>query len=352
MTNTNIAKVGIMPGRLQEVGFESGTTVEQVLSLAGLTFDGQEIKIDGSVATLETVVPDNASHILLSKKVKGNSGIVKVGIMPGRLQEVGYEEGTTVAQALEYAGLTFDGQEIKIDGNVSALDTVIPANASHILLSKKVKGNADMNTFKIGIMPGRLVEVTVEGDVTVQGALELAGLEFDGQEIKIDGAVSALDALVPNGASHVLLSKKVKGNTDIVKIGIMPGRLQEVGLESGTTVQQALEMAGLEFDGQEIKIDGAVSALDAVIPAGASHVLLSKKVKGNTDIVKIGIMPGRLQEVGYESGTTVGQALELAGLTFDGQEIKIDGTVAQLDSVIPSGASHVLLSKKVKGNDK
>lgn len=278
-----------------------------------------------------------------------NTNIAKVGIMPGRLSEVAFATGTTVQGLLELAELTYGGQEIKIDGAVATLETVVPDNASHILLSKKVKGNSNM--FKIGIMPGRLVEVASEGDLTVQGALELAGLSFDGQEIKIDGAVASIDSVIPAGASHVLLSKKVKGNTDIVKIGIMPGRLTEVAIEPGTTVQQALEMAGLEFGGQEIKIDGNVSALDTVIASGASHVLLSKKVKGNTSTVKIGIMPGRLTEVALESGTTVEQALGYADLEFGGQEIKIDGNVVSLDSVIPDGASHVLLSKKVKGNE-
>lgn len=206
------------------------------------------------------------------------------------------------------------------------------------------------NIIKVGIMPGRLQEVAVEGNTTVQELLTHAGLQYDGQEIKIDGVVGTLDTTVTADASHVLLSKKVKGNANMVKVGIMPGRLQEVGVESGTTVAQALEYADLTFDGQEIKIDGVVANLDTVIPSGASHVLLSKKVKGNQDIVKIGIMPGRLQEVALESGTTVGQALSIAELTYDGQEIKIDGSVASLDTVIPAGASHVLLSKKVKGN--
>lgn len=277
-----------------------------------------------------------------------NTNIAKVGIMPGRLTEVAFEQGNTVQDILALAGLEFGGQEIKIDGQVAELSTVVPSNASHILLSKKVKGN--QNVFKIGIMPGRLTEVASEEAVTVGQALELAGLTYDNQEIKIDGAVANLDTLIPSGASHVLLSKKVKGNTEIVKIGIMPGRLQEVGIESGTTVKQALEIAGLEFGGQEIKIDGSVYNLDDVIPTGASHVLLSKKVKGNTNIVKIGIMPGRLTELAVEPSTTVQQALDMAGLTFDNQEIKIDGVVAELGSTIAPGASHVLLSKKVKGN--
>lgn len=277
-----------------------------------------------------------------------NTNIIKVGIMPGRLQEVAVEGNTTVQELLALANLQYDGQEIKIDGVVGTLDTTVTADASHVLLSKKVKGNANM--VKVGIMPGRLVEVALEEGSTVQDALNFAELTFDGQEIKIDGTVSELNTVVPSGASHILLSKKVKGNSSIVKVGIMPGRLQEVGVDAGTTVAQALEFAELTYDGQEIKIDGVVASLETVIPSGASHVLLSKKVKGNQDIVKVGIMPGRLQEVALESGTTVEQALSIAELTYDGQEIKIDGTVASLDTVIPAGASHVLLSKKVKGN--
>lgn len=136
---TNTIKVGQLPGKIEEYTFEAGTTVAQALEIAGLSAEGFEIKIDGNVASESTVV-DGANMILLAKKVKGNAGTVKIGQLPGKIEEYSFESGTTVAQALEIAGLSSDGFEIKVDGNVADLSTVID-NANMVLLAKKVKGN-------------------------------------------------------------------------------------------------------------------------------------------------------------------------------------------------------------------
>ncbi len=137
---TQILKVGVMPGRIQEVAVDDTVTVSQALSLANLTTEGFEVKLDGNTVTDLTTSVAGANVLLLTKKVKGNaSGIIKVGVMPGRIQEVAYD-GQTVAQILDIAGLSTDGFEVKLDG-ATVTDLAAPVSGNVLLLTKKVKGN-------------------------------------------------------------------------------------------------------------------------------------------------------------------------------------------------------------------
>lgn len=133
-----------------------------------------------------------------------------------------------------------------------------------------------------------------------------------------------------------------------MKIGTFPGKLNEFVLEDGTTVREALQLAGLELGAeQDIKLDGNVASIDDVID-GSSMLLLTKRIKG-ASTMKVGTFPGRLEEYMFEEGTTVREALEIAGLTLGAeQDIKIDGNVASLDDTV-DGASMLLLTKRIKG---
>lgn len=204
------------------------------------------------------------------------------------------------------------------------------------------------NTIKIGVMPGRIEEYALEAGVTFNQALEIAGLNAEGYEVKADGnTITDLNSVVGSEVNVVLLTKRVKGN-NTVKIGVMPGRIEEYALDANTTVAQALEQAGLNAEGYEVKADGTtVTDLNQTI-SGANVILLTKKVKGNASI-KIGVMPGRIEEYVLEDGTTVAQALEIAGLSADGYEVKQDGnTVEDLNSL--ANGNVILLTKRVKGN--
>lgn len=265
---------------------------------------------------------------------------IKIGVMPGRITEYAVTEGTTVSDALQMAGLSSTGYEIKLDGRtVSEADV---ASGNILLLTKKVKGNA--GTIKIGVMPGRITEYALAEGTTVADALQMAGLSASGYEIKLDGrTVTETETAAGN---ILLLTKKVKGNSTI-KIGVMPGRITEYAVNPGTTVSDALQMAGLSSSGYEIKLDGRTVTESDV--ASGNILLLTKKVKGNTSTIKIGVMPGRITEYAVTPGTTVASALEMAGLSASGYEIKLDGrTVTESD--VASG-NILLLTKKVKGNN-
>lgn len=207
-------------------------------------------------------------------------------------------------------------------------------------------------TIKVGTMPGRIEEFAVEVGSTVASVLTLAGLDASGFEVKVDGVrVTDLNsATVTNGTNAILLAKQVKGNA-MVKIGSMPGRIEEFALEEGTTIQQAIDLAGLSASGFEVKVDGT-RVTDLNTPVGnANAILLAKQVKGNANgFVKIGSMPGRIEEFALDPSTTFAQAIDQAGLSASGFEVKADGTrVTNLDAPIGSTGA-ILLAKQVKGN--
>lgn len=201
--------------------------------------------------------------------------IVKVGTMPGRLVEVAVTGEETVRRVFELAGVEIlDGYEVRVDGNKVELDSVM--NGTLAVQSKMIKGNA---TVKVGLMPGRLVEVLLEDGSTVKQAFETAGIEIpEGYEVRIDGnKVSESD--IANG-SLIVASKMIKGNNSTVKVGLMPGRLVEIILEGGETVEQAFSIAGIEIpSGYEVRVDGNKVELTDKVNGGL--LVASKLIKGN-----------------------------------------------------------------------
>ena len=67
---------------------------------------------------------------------------------------------------------------------------------------------------RVGKMPGRIVEVVVGEEATIQEVLSLAGLDASGFDIKVDGKLAKLDEKVGE-ANLVILAQRVKGNASI-----------------------------------------------------------------------------------------------------------------------------------------
>lgn len=137
--------------------------------------------------------------------------LVKVGVMPGRISEVAVEEGMKVSDVLALAELNPAGYQVKMDGEVVNGDAVITFTTSLILLSKQIKGNADV-VVKVGIMPGRITEYVASSDDTVADLLGMAELSASGYQIKLDGTVVSEDTVIGENAKLILLSKQIKGN--------------------------------------------------------------------------------------------------------------------------------------------
>lgn len=135
-------RVGMMPGRINEFAVEVGTPLSDVLQMAGLDATGYDIKVDGEKASIESTVQDGTSLVLLVKQVKGNAEkTIRVGMMPGRINEFAVETGTRVAEVLAMAGLDATGYDVKIDGEKASTEDSVKDNTSLILLVKQVKGN-------------------------------------------------------------------------------------------------------------------------------------------------------------------------------------------------------------------
>lgn len=138
-------RVGMMPGRIEEFALEVGTSIGDVLNIAGLDPTGYDVKVDGAkVEDFDSVsVTENTNLILLAKQVKGNADkVIRVGIMPGRIQEFAVEVGSSVADILTLADLDPTGYDVKVDGNkITDFSTPITSETNLILLAKQVKGN-------------------------------------------------------------------------------------------------------------------------------------------------------------------------------------------------------------------
>lgn len=68
----------------------------------------------------------------------------------------------------------------------------------------------------------------------------------------------------------------------LVKVGIMPGRITEVAVELGQSIASVIELAGLDSEGYEVKVDGeTVNAEETTIQPETNLILLVRQVKGN-----------------------------------------------------------------------
>lgn len=141
----NTVRVGVMPGKINEFAVEEGTSVAQVLETAGLNSTGYDIKVDGTKIddASSATVTSQTSLILLVKQVKGNAGgFVRIGVMPGKIEEYAIEAGTSIADALAQAELNPAGYDVKVDGvKVDPSSATVKTDTNLILLVKQVKGN-------------------------------------------------------------------------------------------------------------------------------------------------------------------------------------------------------------------
>lgn len=133
-----------------------------------------------------------------------------------------------------------------------------------------------------------------------------------------------------------------------LKVGMMPGKLVGVTVEEGTKVSEIFSMANVEISNHDVRLDGEKVSLDSEVRSGALLVA-TKQIKGNAGTIKVGMMPGKLVEVTYEGGETVGELFNMAGVSVDNHDIRLDGERISIDSTINSGAL-LVATKQIKGN--
>lgn len=138
-----------------------------------------------------------------------------------------------------------------------------------------------------------------------------------------------------------------------VRVGMMPGRINEFAVETGAKVADVLTLASLDATGYDVKIDGVkVDPNTAIVEEGTALIMLVKQVKGNCEkTVRVGMMPGRINEFAVEIGTKLSDLLQLAELDPSGYDVKVDGVkVDAASTTITETTSLVMLVKQVKGN--
>lgn len=134
-------KVGVMPGRLQEVVASEGITAREIFELAEVTVSNHEVRLDGEVINMDDAL-GGGRLLVAMKQIKGNMATVKVGTMPGKLHELECSETDTPRQLFERAGITISNHEIRLDGAVIDIDD--PIDNGRLLVSmKQIKGNSD-----------------------------------------------------------------------------------------------------------------------------------------------------------------------------------------------------------------
>ena len=133
-----------------------------------------------------------------------------------------------------------------------------------------------------------------------------------------------------------------------IKVGVMPGRLVEVVVEEGTSAREIFEIAGVEVNNHEIRLDGAKINIDDTVEEGKLLVAM-KMIKGNMPSIKVGVMPGRLEIVEYTKGEQAINIFDRAGVELSNHEIRLDGNKISLTDEINEGNLLVAM-KMIKGN--
>lgn len=108
---------------------------------------------------------------------------------------------------------------------------------------------------RVGRLPGRIMEIVLNGARTVAAALETASLSAEGFDIRVQGQPSTLTTELHDG-DIVLLVKKIKGNADgfiSASVARVPGLgFSHVALEYGATIGGALSTAEIEVADDEV----------------------------------------------------------------------------------------------------
>lgn len=68
-----------------------------------------------------------------------------------------------------------------------------------------------------------------------------------------------------------------------IRVGMMPGKIQEIAVRTGMKISECLQIAGLNPSGYTVKVDGVKcdDVTSAVVGNNTNLILLAKEVKGN-----------------------------------------------------------------------
>ena len=150
-----------------------------------------------------------------------------------------------------------------------------------------------MMKIKVGMMPGKLVEVVTSEGATAREIFNIAGVELSNHEIRLDGEKIDLDRTIHNGNLLVAM-KMIKGNMPSIKVGMMPGRLEVVEYTEGESAYEIFERANIGVSNHEVRLDGEKITLDTKVNSGNLLVAM-KMIKGNASFRKTDCTPQEVE---------------------------------------------------------
>ncbi|MBQ3421616.1 MAG: hypothetical protein IJH34_08085 [Romboutsia sp.] len=101
---------------------------------------------------------------------------------------------------------------------------------------------------KVGMMPGRLVEVEVQEGLTANEIFEKANVEISNHEIRLDGEKISMDTVINNGNLLVAM-KMIKGNSDIYVSNCTE---EEIEMLLGVRLPKMINIIGVHRPGNNI----------------------------------------------------------------------------------------------------
>jgi len=154
-----------------------------------------------------------------------------------------------------------------------------------------------------------------------------------------------------------------------IRIAKLPGTAKDFTVQPGTTIADAINIAGYDAEGCEKRWNGTKVDPSTIIERDGT-ILITKQVKGASDddyddddcdddyedeeepidyiTVRAGILPGILTSVYLNGDRTVKAALDAVPLDSTNFDIKVNGRTATLDTIL-TNKSTVLLIKRIKG---
>lgn len=172
-----------------------------------------------------------------------------------------------------------------------------------------------MLKIKVGMMPGKLVEVVTNEGITAREIFDIAEVELSNHEIRLDGEKIDLDKVIYNGNLLVAM-KMIKGNMPSIKVGMMPGRLEVVEYTEGDTAYEIFERANIGVSNHEVRLDGEKVALDTRINNGNLLVAM-KMIKGNASFRKTDCTK---EEVAMLLGVELPQTINMENINMCGDD--------------------------------
>ena len=135
----------------------------------------------------------------------------------------------------------------------------------------------------------------------------------------------------------------------LIKVARLGTAVQQVALENGATVADALTAADLQVDNEEIRINQH-DASESDVLHNDDIVTLVPKVKGGQRMVKVARLGTAVQEVAVADDATVQNILDAADIQIDNEDVRIDGRTASLGERVGMG-NLVTIVPKVKGGE-